>query len=110
MSYYKEPTSDVVSDTTEEHKKSMVMPGVKAVDFDKRTGQLAVPLNLRGLLSAEQISSVQQMENFGWHLAFVRRDDAGQPMVVVANGSEKRFALLDMHGAIDSSRSVAVRH
>lgn len=77
---------------------------------DKRTGQLAVPLNLRSLLSSEQLSSVQQMEHFGWHLAFVRRDDKDNPMVVVANGSEKRFALLDLDGTINTVHPVSVRH
>ncbi len=110
MSYCKDLKLSAVSDAARERKNPKAQPAVAAADFDKRTGQLAVPLNLRALLSAEQISSVQQMEHFGWHLAFVRRDDAGQPMVVVANGSEKRFALLDLHGAIDSSRAVPVRH
>lgn len=110
MSYYKDPKPHVMNKAAQERKKPKAQSAVAAADFDKRTGQLAVPLNLRALLSDEQISSVQQMEHFGWHLAFVRRDDAGRPMVVVANGSEKRFALLDMSGAIDSSRSVAVRH
>lgn len=87
-----------------------VVAKMATTGVDKRIGQLPVPLNLRSLLSPEQLSSVQQMEHFGWHLAFVRRDDKGLPMVVVANGSENRFALLDMQGAIDSSRAVPVRH
>ncbi len=76
---------------------------------DKRTGQMAVPLNLRSLLSRDQLGSVQQMEHFGWHLAFVRRDDKQQPMVVVVNGSENRFALLAQDGTIDTASPVTVR-
>ncbi len=76
---------------------------------DKRAGKIAVPLNLRSLLSDEQLTSVQQMTHFGWHLAFVRRDEMSKPVVVVANGSENRFAVLSMDGAIDTSAEVPVR-
>ncbi|MFL0810389.1 MAG: hypothetical protein K6L76_08250 [Agarilytica sp.] len=77
--------------------------------LEKRKGQLAVPLNLKNLLSQEQIGSVQQMEHFGWHLAFVRRDNKNKPVVVVKNGSEQSFALLEHDGSINTSAQLAVR-
>lgn len=88
-------------------KSRFVKVGNSAVD--KRSGKTPVPLNLRSLLSEEQLTSVQQMTHFGWHLAFVRRDELSNPVVVVANGSENRFAVLSLEGVIDTSVDVSVR-
>lgn len=88
-------------------KPRLVKVGSSPVD--KRAGKTPVPLNLRSLLSEEQLTSVQQMTHFGWHLAYVRRDEQSNPVVVVANGSENRFAVLSMDGAIDTSAEVSVR-
>lgn len=92
-------------------QSSVASKTVKAgnTTLEKRSGQLAVPLNLKNLLSLEQLDSVQQMEHFGWHLAFVRRDDKSRPVVVVQNGSEERFALLESDGSINTSAPLTVR-
>ncbi len=88
-------------------KPRFIKVGNSAVD--KRSGKTPVPLNLRSLLSEQQLMSVQQMTHFGWHLAFVRRDELSNPVVVVANGSENRFAVLSRDGVIDTSADVSVR-
>ncbi len=83
----------------------------RSISFgEKRRGELPVPLNLRSLLSEQQLSSVRQMECFGWRLAFVRRADNQIPMVVIANKNEKKFALLEKDGSINTSCRLDIRH
>ena len=84
-----------------------VKRGLTAVE--KRKGELPVPLNLKSFLSTQQMDSAQQMESFGWHIAFVRRAQMESPLVVVANRSERRIGLLERDGSINTSCDLVVR-
>jgi len=86
------------------------VPRLRSISYgEKRKGDLPVPLNLRSLLSKQQLSSVKQMECFGWRLAFVRREKNQIPVVVVASEGEKKFALLEEDGSINTSCSLEIR-
>lgn len=75
---------------------------------EKRSGKGAVPLNLRQYLNRRQMSSLREMANFGWRLAFVRRTEANKP-VVVAKHSQQGFGLLEHDGSINTSVSIGIR-
>ncbi len=77
---------------------------------DKRKGEFPVPVNLRDVLSKDQISSLKEMENFGWHLAFVRRAGEKCPIAVVARNDNSGFGVLEQDGSISTDSGFEVRH
>lgn len=76
---------------------------------EKRLGQSPVPLNTRRLLNVQQQQSLRQMETFGWHLAFIRREHLDAPVVVVENANNHCFGRLKEDGSIDTSRQLSIR-
>ncbi len=95
------------SSTAEEHREQKL--SYKALSpGEKRSGKGAVPLNLRQYLNRSQMSSLRAMETFGWRLAFVRRTEADET-VVVAKHSQQGFGLLEHDGSINTSVSIGIR-
>lgn len=77
---------------------------------EKRKGESAVPVNLREVLNQNQISALRQMESFGWQLAFIRRNDASEPLAIVERADKSGYGVLELDGSITTSFDLHIRH
>jgi hypothetical protein len=76
--------------------------GARTLDHDERRSGLApVPLNLGEILNENQMTSLRQIENFGWQLHFVRRPLFQDPVVVIVSAEGDRFGTLEPDGRIE---------
>ena len=78
--------------------------------YEKRRGELPIPINLKDYLNQDQMFSLRQMESFGWHLAFVRRPMFQTAMAVVTNDAESVYGVLEQDGSINTDTPVHLRH
>jgi hypothetical protein len=69
--------------------------------LDNRGTQDPIPLNLEYYLTDVQLQSLQHLEDFGWHLAFVRRPLFEMPTVVLLSPEGKQHACLDDDGSLN---------
>jgi hypothetical protein len=77
---------------------------------ERRHGESAVPPHLNSYLTQEQVSALQKIENFGWHLAFVRRPMFQAALTVLQNSDHPdRYAVLMEDGEMDFSPQIVVR-
>jgi len=67
----------------------------------KRRSEPAVPQNLENLLSTVQLYTLHQLENYGWHLAFVRRPLFQPVLPVVENPEHTAFGVIDEEGELE---------
>lgn len=68
---------------------------------EKRSGLAPVPRNLGEILNENQMTSLRQIENFGWQLHFVRRPLFQEPVVVIVSAEGDRFGTLETDGRIE---------
>jgi hypothetical protein len=76
---------------------------------EKRSGQAPVPQNLRDILNDQQLTSLRQIENFGWQLHFVRRPLFQDPLVVIVSAEGDRFGTLEADGRIEIKNRFDIR-
>ena len=78
---------------------------------DNRRGvQKAVPIDLGRYLNESQLLALRSLENFGWHLWFVRRPLFMQPIVVVTNADATQHAQLEEDGSVNLKSPLQLRH
>jgi hypothetical protein len=77
---------------------------------ERRGAEAAIPLNLREFLNEHQRSTLNQVESFGWHLAFVRRPLFQEVVVVIANADDSAYSVLEKDGTINSQPDLFLRH
>jgi hypothetical protein len=77
---------------------------------DRRGHQKAIPLDLGRHLNQLQLVALHSLENFGWHLWFVRRPLFMQPVVVVTNKDSSELAILEDDGSVNMKPSLQLRH
>jgi hypothetical protein len=77
--------------------------------IEKRSGQMPVPDNLEAILNEQQMRSLNQIENFGWHLHFVRRPLFQDPVVVIVSAEGDRFGTLETDGRIEIKNQFDLR-
>ena len=77
---------------------------------DKRTGQEPVPGNLGPFLNDMQMGTLKRIEEFGWHLWFIRRPLFQDVVAVVANTSESTTAVLETDGTMNKKHDLIIRH
>ena len=82
---------------------------VKSTPFEKRRGELPIPINLKEYLNQDQLYALRQMESFGWRIAFVRRPAFQTPMIVVTNSEGTRFGVLERDGSIIDDENLGIR-
>lgn len=75
--------------------------GKPAAYSEKRSGLAPVPRNLGDILNENQMTSLRQIENFGWQLHFVRRPLFQEPVVVIVSAEGDRFGTLERDGRIE---------
>jgi hypothetical protein len=83
---------------------------VSAQREDKRGTRAALPADVLYYLNEVQRIALHSLENFGWQLAFIRRPLFMPPMVVVRNGEQTKYAVLEDDGSVNLSPQVKWRH
>ena len=76
---------------------------------EKRAGKAPVPSDLKDILNEIQMTSLRQIENFGWQLHFVRRPLFQDPVVVIVSAEGDRFGTLEADGRIEIKTRFDVR-
>lgn len=70
-------------------------------NLDKRGTQDPVPAQLDHYLTTMQQQSLEQLADFGWQLAFVRRPLFAKPTVVLISPEAKQYATLEDEGSLN---------
>ncbi len=83
---------------------------METVMSDKRTGQEPIPANLSSYINELQIGTLKRIEEFGWHLWFIRRPLFQDVKVVVANKLKDSTAVLEEDGTMNKSHGLTIRH
>lgn len=76
---------------------------------ERRVGQVAVPENIKSILTDMQHQALARLEGFGWSIAFVRRPIFQNDVVVLFDQSGKRHAILNEDGSLDTTTDLQVR-
>lgn len=90
--------------------KSTLAERLQQVVENRRGVQKAVPIDLGRYLNESQLLALRSLENFGWHLWFVRRPLFMQPIVVVSNAEATQHAQLEDDGTVNLKPSIQLRH
>ncbi|MGB5538950.1 MAG: hypothetical protein WBO37_02545 [Gammaproteobacteria bacterium] len=77
---------------------------------EKRNRLAPVPNNLVDILNEDQMTSLRQIENFGWQLHFVRRPLFQDPVVVIVSAEGDRFGTLEADGRIEIKNHFDIRN
>ena len=76
---------------------------------DKRCKQEPIPGNIDQFLNQLQLMTLHKIEEFGWHLWFVRRPLFQEAMTVVADVSRSSTAILEADGTINKNHGLQFR-
>lgn len=90
--------------------KSSLAERLQQVVENRRGVHKAVPIDLGRYLNESQLLALRSLENFGWHLWFVRRPLFMQPVVVVENGEGTQHAQLEEDGSVNLKPPLQLRH
>lgn len=89
--------------------KGCLAERLQRVVDDRRGAQKAVPIDLGRYLNDLQLLALHSLENFGWHLWFVRRPLFMQPVVVVINPDSTQHAVLEDDGSVNLKPQMHIR-
>jgi hypothetical protein len=78
-------------------------------DAERRKTAASLP-RLRQELNDRQLATLDGLEHFGWQLKFVRRKLFHDPVAVVFDRREERFAVLERDGSLNDHPCFAIRH
>lgn len=76
---------------------------------ERREGSAPIPVNVSEYLNDDQCLSLRQMESFGWQLAFVRRPQFQDPVVIVSNEGKSQYGILELNGSINTRSMLDLR-
>ena len=79
------------------------------IQKERRETQVAIPDNIKSILTDMQRQALARLEGFGWSLAFVRRPIFQDDVVVLYDPSGKRHAILNEDGSLDTTTDIKVR-
>lgn len=83
---------------------------LQSVKEELRGTRSALPEDTAVYLNDLQSVVLQNIANFGWELAFIRRPLFMPPLVVIKNTAESRFAVLEDDGTVNLSPDIHWRH
>jgi len=78
-------------------------------DLERRKAEKEYASSLKRQLNAAQILTLRGLEQFGWELKFIRRTPFQPPIVVVADGDRKKYAVLELDGTLNEKPSFKIR-
>ncbi len=76
---------------------------------DKRNTVMPVPDDLREYLNEYQLLTLRKVEDFGWHLVFVRRPLFQDVVPVVISADGTKHAILEEDGALNMEHDLVIR-
>lgn len=76
---------------------------------DKRHNQEPIPSNLDQFLNQLQIMTLHKIEQFGWHLWFVRRPLFQDVLAVVTDNAHSATAILEADGSMNKNHGMVFR-
>ena len=76
---------------------------------ERRHGIPAIPEFLDKYLTADQMEALHHVENFGWHLAFVRRPMFQDALPVLEHSDNHNHAVLPPKGELDLNPEMTFR-
>jgi len=76
---------------------------------ERRVHRVAIPDDIKSILTELQHQALARLEGFGWSVAFVRRPLFQDDIVVLFDPSGKRHAILNEDGSLDTSTDIHVR-
>ena len=76
---------------------------------EKRTGEKAIPENLKEILTELQLMSLNKISSFGWELIFVRRPLFQEVVPVIKNNNGVQIGVLEEDGRINLEPEIALR-
>ncbi len=79
------------------------------MEDEKRTGQLAVPINLADYVTDVQQLILSKINKYGWSLKFVRRSSKKAATVVIEDEAGKSFGVLEASGDINFESDLVLR-
>jgi hypothetical protein len=88
----------------------MYLGSDSSIRTERRGSRAPVPANLKALLSDEQLLALNNVENFGWQLAFIRQPMFEQAIAVVVSPDHQRHAVLEIDGEVNLNPEIIIRH
>jgi hypothetical protein len=76
---------------------------------ERRAGQVAIPDDIKAILTDLQHQTLARLEGFGWSIAFVRRPLFQDDIVVLFDPTGRRHAVLNEDGSLDTSTDIEIR-
>lgn len=76
---------------------------------DRRLTAGTSPSHLRAQLNEAQLTTLGELERFGWEVQFIRRPLFQEPVTVVVDGDRKCHAVLTLEGDLDETSGISLR-
>lgn len=76
---------------------------------DRRESAKQLQASMKRLLNDAQLSTLSQIESFGWELRFVRRPPFADPIPVVFDASGQQNAVLEKDGTLNPNHGLVIR-
>ena len=84
-------------------------PAVVQRQTEKRGYDQPIPRDLDSCMNRDQKHMLQQLQNFGWHIRFVRRPLFDQPIIVLSSGDGKQVGVLEPDGRLNLHGNITLR-
>ena len=81
----------------------------KQAPRERRTGQVAIPEDIRTRLNVLQHQTLKRVEGFGWSVGFVRRPLFQDQVVVLFDPTGRQYAILHEDGSLDRESDTPIR-
>jgi len=76
---------------------------------ERRKGTPPIPDNLESLLTPSQLSTLREMEAFGWQVCLVRRPLFVVPTLVLRSRDGSKLAVIEEDGTANYNPDITIR-
>ncbi|MDX1569553.1 MAG: hypothetical protein R3200_03645 [Xanthomonadales bacterium] len=76
---------------------------------DRRSKQPTKTSQMEKELNDSQLTTLRNIETFGWELKFIRRPLFQKPIPVVFDGSRQAFAIIEQDGTLNEKPDLKIR-
>lgn len=78
--------------------------------YERRKTTLETASQLRHGLTDPQRRALEELEEFGWELGFVRRNPFKAPVMFVFDQASDRYAVVEPDGSLGDNAGYNIRH
>jgi hypothetical protein len=79
-------------------------------DSERRKLAAATLVRLKRELNEDQLATLAGLEHFGWELKFIRHKLFQDPIAVVFDSGQEKFAVLEADGRLNENPGFDIRH